>query len=99
MIAEHLAQRLMEKMRRRMVLADVAAPGVIDFERERSAGGQRAFLDGAGMHEDVAGMLLRVGDAKAHAVAAHEAGIADLAAGFAVERRLVEHDRAAFALS
>ena len=39
------------------------------------------------------GLLLRVGDAEAHAVARSiSAGVADLAAGLAVERRLVEHD-------
>ncbi len=37
-IAEHLAQRLVQQMRRRMVLADGAAAGVIDIERQ---GGRR----------------------------------------------------------
>ena len=49
------------------------------------------------MHEQIAGLLLRVGDAEAHAVAAQHAGVADLAAGLRVERRLVQHDRAALA--
>ena len=35
---------------------------------------------------------------EANAVGAHAAGIADLAAGFSVERRLVQHDRAGLAL-
>src|SRR5436190_627629 len=47
------------------------------------------------MHDEVAGALLRVGDAEAHALAAHGADVADLTAGFAVERRLVEDNRAA----
>ena len=42
------------------------------------------------MHEQIAGLLLRIGDAKAHALARHHAGVADLAAGLAIERRLVE---------
>ena len=70
----------------------------IDVERERKPGLERAFLDHAGMDEQVAGLLLGVGDAEAHAVGRHDAGIADLAAGFAVERRLVEHDGAGLAL-
>ena len=38
MIAEHLAQRLVQQMRRRMVAADVGAARVIDIERERQPG-------------------------------------------------------------
>ncbi len=34
-IAQHLAQRLVQQMRRGMVRADGAAAGVIDVERER----------------------------------------------------------------
>src|SRR5262249_22693440 len=47
--------------------------------------------------EQVAGFLLRVSDAETHAIRAHCAGIANLAAGLAIERRLIEHDRAALA--
>ena len=46
------------------------AAGVIDLERERVADLQRALLDRAGMHEQVARLLLGVGDAEAHAVGA-----------------------------
>src|SRR6516225_12498921 len=49
------------------------------------------------MHEEIAGLLLRVDNAKLDALARHHAGIADLAARFRVERRLVQHDCAAFA--
>ncbi len=49
------------------------------------------------MHEHVAGLLLGVGDAKAHAVDAHRPGVSDLAARLAIERGLVEHHRAGFA--
>ena len=69
-IAEHLAQRLVQQMRRRMVRADGAAARMIDLERERRADLERALLDRAGMHEHVAGLLLGVGDAEAHAVGA-----------------------------
>ena len=82
-----------------MVAADRAAAGVIDIERERGAGFQRALLDGAGMHEQIAGLFLRIGDAEAQAVGRHGSGIADLSAGLAVERGLVEDDRAGLALA
>ena len=48
-IAQHLAQRLVQQMRRGMVLADGAAPRVIDVERQRGAGLERALLDRADM--------------------------------------------------
>ena len=92
-VAEHLPQRLMQQMRRGVMGADRGAPGVIDFERQRRAGLQRALLHRAEMHEEIAGLLLRVGDAEAHALAGHHAGVADLAAGLRVKRRLVQHDR------
>src|SRR6185437_11944419 len=96
-IAEHLTQRLVQEMRRRMVLPYGAAADVVHFERQRRARLQRALLDGAAMDEHVAGVLLRIGDAKARAVAAHHPGIADLSAGLAVKRRLIEDDSAALA--
>ncbi len=96
-IAEHLAQRFVQQMRRRMVFPDRAAAVMIDFERERGADLERAFLDDTDVHEHVAEVLLRVGDLEAHAIGRHHPGIADLAAGLAVERRLVEHDGAAVA--
>ena len=49
------------------------------------------------MDEQAVGALLGVGDREAQARAGHLAAIADLAAAFGVERRLVEHDEAAFA--
>jgi hypothetical protein len=42
--------------------------------------------------KQVADLLQRVDDADAHARRGHDADIPDLAAGFAVERRLVEQD-------
>ena len=53
-----------------------------------------ARLDPADVHEHVAQLLLRVGDAEQRALGAlDDARVADLAAGLAVERRLVEHER------
>src|SRR5437773_453610 len=70
---------------------------MIDFELQRGAYFQRALLDRADMHEQIARLLLRVGDAELDALARQDAGIADLAAGLRVEWRLVQHDRAALA--
>ncbi len=96
-IAEHLPQRLVQQMRRRVIGADRCAPCVIDLERQRHARLQRALLDRAEMHEEIAGLLLRIGDAERDALAGHHAGVADLAAGLRIKRRLVQHDRAALA--
>src|SRR5262249_59524808 len=49
------------------------------------------------MDEHVARLALRVGDGKTHALSGHDAGVADLPARLAVERRLVEDDGAALA--
>ena len=49
------------------------------------------------MDEKVAELFLRVVDAEADALARMSAGVADLAAGFAIKRRLIEDDEAGFA--
>jgi len=72
-IAEHLAQRLVQQMRRRMVGADFAAPRMVDVEHQRRAGLEPARLDRDHVDEQVAGPLLRVGDAHAHPVCGHHA--------------------------
>src|ERR1700679_2084654 len=89
----------MKKMRRRMVFTNGAAARMIDLERQRGAWLQRALFHRAGMRQQVAGMFLRSGDAEAHTVAGHHTSTADLPAGFAVKRRLVENERARLAFS
>ena len=96
-IAEHLPQGLVQQMGGGVIGADRAAPGMIDFEQERGARLHRALLDSAEMHEEIARLLLGVGDAKPHALAAHQPGIADLAAGLSIKRRLVQNNRAVLA--
>ncbi len=96
-VAEHLPQGLVQKMRRGVMGADRRAPGMIDLEQQRGARLQRALLHRAEMHEEIAGLLLGVGDAEAHALPGHHAGVADLAAGLRVKRRLVQNDGAALA--
>src|SRR5438552_156210 len=80
-----------------MVAADGAAPRTIDLERERGAHVERALFHRAGMDEHVARLALGVGYREPHPVGMHHAGVANLAARFAVERRLVEDDGAALA--
>jgi hypothetical protein len=96
-IAQHLAQRSMDQMGRGMIGAHRAAPGMIDLELERHARLDNACLDTAEMHPQIAGALLGVGDEKRTPSPVMVAGVADLAAGFGVERRLVEDDRAVLA--
>ena len=96
-IAEHLAQRLVQQMGRRVVGADGRAALVIDDQLQRLVELQRAVLHRDVMDEEIAELLLGAGDAHPRALALHHAGIADLAAGFAVERRLVEDHEAGLA--
>ena len=77
---EHLTQRLMQQMRRRVMGPDRGPARVIDFELQRGADLQRALLHRADMHEKIARLLLHVGDAELDALARQHAGIADLAA-------------------
>src|SRR5664279_3377688 len=84
-------------MRRRMVAPDRAAADVVDFERQRLAHLEGALLNFALMHEQVAGLFLGVGDGKLHAVGGHRPDVADLTPRLAIERRLVENNRAGFA--
>src|SRR5690242_21272182 len=81
-------------MRRGMVLADRRAARMIHFEEQRVAGLDAALLHRHRVRPEVAALLLRVGDGEPDALAAHLAGVADLAAGLAVERRLVDDDEA-----
>ena len=70
---------------------------MVDLELQGGADLQRALLHRALMHEEIAGPLLRIGDAELDALADHHAGVADLAAGLRIKRRLVENDRAGLA--
>ena len=96
-VAEHLAQRLMQQMRRRMVLPDGGAARVIDIERQRRPRFQRALLDGPDMDEKIAGFLLGVSDPEADAIGGHQAGVAHLPAGLGIKWGLVDDHGAALA--
>ena len=94
-IAEHLPQRLVQQMRRRVMGADRGPSGMIDFELQRRCPSFSVPCSTvAEMHEEIAGLLLRIGDAELDALADQHAGVADLAAGLRIERRLVQNDRA-----
>ncbi len=69
-IAEHLAQRLVDEMRRRVMRADRGTPAVIDLELQRGAELQLAALHRADVNEEIAELLLRVGDAELDAALA-----------------------------
>ena len=79
-------------------LARVAdARGVIDCKLDRHAGARRPLDDRDLVDEEVAELLARVDDGGAEAGRGDFADVADLAAGLAVERRLVEDQRALLA--
>ena len=95
-LAQMPPQRGMQQVGRGVGAADAVAAGDVDRQLDRVAHGERAAVQRADMDEQVAQPLLRVGH-RDHGVAdADGAGVADLAAGFAVERGLVgdHHDRA-----
>src|SRR5262249_56251742 len=93
MMAKQLAQGLVEEVGCGMVLPDGLPARVVDLERERRAGLERALLQHAEMHAQIARLLLGVGYAQQHAVRAHGTGIADLTARLGIERRLIEDNR------
>src|ERR1044072_6031998 len=80
-----------------MVPADRGAACVIDLERPRQADLERALLHLSGVDKEIASLLLRVTHSEADAIGLHRAGVADLAAGLAVERRLVDDHGTGFA--
>ena len=99
MRAEHLAQRLVDQVRRRVIGANGRAARVVDDHVDSVAGLEVSGLHGTDVHEQIAELLLRVGDAEQRAVRAFDdARVADLTATFAIERRLRDDDVAAFAL-
>ena len=96
---QHLAERFVQEMRRRMMRARRRAARVIDVERDLLAQFQRAGLDHALMQKQAVQLLLRVLDGEARGPSAGDgAAVADLAAGFGIERRLIDDDDAALAL-
>ena len=96
-IAEHLAQRLMQQMRRRVVGADRRAARVIDGERERLANLQRPLFHLADVDEQVAGFLLRIGYGEANAVRVIAPVSPVWPPDSRIERRLVDDDGTALA--
>ncbi len=94
MRAKHLAQGLMDQMRRGMVRAQPGPGPVIDLELDRIAGLQLTLDHLAVVDEQALALLARVGNRKATAFETNFAMVADLAAGLGVKRRLVDDDSA-----
>src|ERR1700730_5099431 len=97
MFAEHLPQRLMQEMGRRMIGAQCLAAIVVDKELEGKPRTKLAFLDQAFVNIEVAEFFLRIADAKANPLRMHVTRVADLAAGFAIKGRLIEDDGSSLA--
>ena len=84
----------MQQVGRGMVAPDRCAPPAVHPELDRVAHRQRAFLQPREMDMQVAELLLRVGDGEDGAARnCHGPAVADLAAGLAVERRLVRDNQ------
>src|SRR6185312_10575655 len=93
MLAQAPAQCLMQQMRHRVIGAERGAARLIDAQLDEVAELERAMRDAALMDEELAGALLRVAHRELAArMREYGAGVADLAAGFGVERRLVDED-------
>ncbi len=91
--AQLAAQRLVQQVGGGVVGADRAATDVVEFSHHRLADQRGAAFHPSEVHEQVAKLLLRVGDHDMQPVGTGDgAGIADLSAAFAIERRLVQHD-------
>ena len=97
MVAEHLAQGLVKEVGRRVVGPDRGAANRVDGEFDRLADGEPALIHGDVVDEEGAEHLLRGGDAGLETRRGYEPGIADLTAGFGVERRLVDENEAGLA--
>ena len=96
-LAEDLAERLVQKVRRRMVGAHRLPARLIDNQLNSKPATQLAFLHQSFVDKKIAEFLLGIVDTEANAACAHDAGVADLAAGFAIERRLIKDDGPGFA--
>ncbi len=91
--AEHVLERRVQEMRRRVIGARGAALLGIDAQLDRIADGELAARNLDHVDVQIAELLLGVDDFALGALAGEDrADIADLAAAFAVERRLVGDD-------
>ena len=93
MIAKHMAQRLMQKMRCRMIRPQTAAAVMIDFHAQACIDGQCAFAYLGAMNEHAGRRLECVQDISAATIPHKAANIPLLATRFGVEGRLVGDDR------
>ncbi|OPZ10826.1 MAG: hypothetical protein BWZ10_02294 [candidate division BRC1 bacterium ADurb.BinA364] len=80
------------QMSRRMVSHRGAARLLVHLGRKRVANLDLAALDLASMQDDGVGRLFRIGHDEGGGFVFQPPPVADLAAGFGVERRKVEHD-------
>ncbi len=89
---EHFAQRLMQKMGGGVIGAQARTPVVIDRQDDGIADLDLALGHFGAVNEEALAFLLRIADCKFAVVTGDHAGVAHLATGFTVERRLVDDD-------
>ena len=90
-IAKALAERFVQKVRGRVVGADVGAASVVDRQLRALPRFERAFGGLGDVHEKT-GDLFGVGDRGLAGVGHERSAVANLTAAFGVERRLVQDD-------
>src|ERR1700724_1920115 len=95
--AEYLAERLVQKMGRRMIGTHRLPAFVIDNKLKGKPEAHFAFFDQSFVNKQIAEFLLGIVDTEANTACTHDASVANLAAGFAIERRLIEDDGPGFA--
>src|ERR1700724_1751720 len=79
-------------MRRRMIGTYRLPSFVIDNQLKGKPEAHLAFFDQSFVNNQIAEFLLGIVDTEANAARTHDASVADLAAGFAIERCLIEDD-------
>ena len=95
MVAQPVAQRLMQEMGGRVIGAQTPPPVVVNQQFDRRAGAHFALVDAAGMDEQIADLALGISDREGEPLrAGNPSRVTDLAARFPVKWRLVDDQRA-----
>src|SRR5262249_61353757 len=95
-LAHPLPQRIMQKMRGRMVLPNGITTRVVTLQQQRITNFDRPLRHSDHVSKDVTRFFLCVADGCTHTLAAYLASVPDLPAAFAVKWGLVHHHSTGF---
>src|ERR1700728_2691418 len=93
LIAEHVFERSLQKMRRRMMPANLTPPRFEDPGAD-SIPGRKLSLDDAAVMRDRFAHVLRIANVEERALLHNLPAIADLSAAFGIERRAIQNQHA-----